>query len=610
VICDLRSEFESLYPLAPMARSNPIPPLRRLWRYATAHRGRIIRATTWSILNKTFDIAPPILIGAAVDIVVRQEESVLASFGIAEPRTQVVALAIVTFAIWAFESLFEYLHRLGWRNLAQAIQHDLRIDAYSHMQSLEMQFFEDRNTGDLMAVLNDDVNQLERFLDNGANEILQVLTTVALIGGIFFYLAPGIAWLAFLPVPLILWGSFKFQRTLEPRYAAVREQAAVVNAELSNNLGGMATIKSFIAEDHEVERISIESKAYQRANERAIVLSSAFSPLIRIVVLVGFSATLVWGAFRALDGGLAVGAYSVMVFLTQRLLWPLTELGETFDLYQRAMASTKRILDVLDTEATITDGEQDLAKVAGEVQFDNVEFEYRPGFPVIRGVTIAMAAGKTTAFVGATGSGKTTVVKLLLRFYDVNAGTIRLDGHDLRDLHLRSLRGAVGLVSQDVFLFQGTVAENIAYGRPAATADEIMRAAEIAEAHDFVMTLPEGYDTIVGERGQKLSGGQRQRISIARAVLIDPPILVLDEATSAVDNETEAAIQRSLDRIARDRTTVVIAHRLSTIRRADVIYVLDEGQVAESGTHEELLDVPDGIYKALWEVQTGEAVGS
>ena len=267
-------------------------PLRRLWRYATAHRRRIARATTWSILNKTFDIAPPILIGAAVDIVVRQEDSVLASFGIEEPRTQVVVLAVLTFVIWALESVFEYLLRIEWRNLAQSIQHDLRIDAYSHMQHLELQYFEDRSTGDLMAVLNDDVNQLERFLDNGANEILQVLTTVSLIGAIFFYLAPGIAWLAFLPVPVILWGSFVFQRKLEPRYADVREQAAMVNSELSNNLGGIATIKSFTAEEHEVERISAESEAYRQANRRAIVLSSAFSPLIRIVILVGFTATL------------------------------------------------------------------------------------------------------------------------------------------------------------------------------------------------------------------------------------------------------------------------------------------------------------------------------
>jgi ATP-binding cassette subfamily B protein len=460
-----------------------------------------------------------------------------------------------------------------------------------------------------MAVLNDDVNQLERFLDRGANEILQVLTTVVLIGVVFFYLAPGIAWVAFLPIPLILWGSFRFQRLLEPRYADVRERAAAVNAELSNRLGGISTIKAFTAEADSVDRISKESERYRHANRAAIRLSSAFSPLIRVVILVGFTATLVWGGFRALEGGLEVGAYSVMVFLTQRLLWPLTRLGETFDLYQRAMASTNRILDVVDARPGLVDGDRTLPRsgVKGEIRFDGVTFSYREGHPVLRDLDIGAEAGKTTAFVGATGSGKTTVVKLLLRFYDVGTGRITVDGHDLRDLRSRDLRRAIGLVSQDVFLFHGSVRDNIAYGRPDATEGEIRAAADIAEADEFIRRLPEGYDTIVGERGQKLSGGQRQRVSIARAVLVDPPILVLDEATSAVDNETEAAIQRSLERISLDRTTVVIAHRLSTIRHADRIYVMDEGRVVEVGTHEELIDHP-GIYRTLWDVQTGEAV--
>ena len=561
------------------------------------------------MLNKTFDIAPPMLIGAAVDIVVRREGSVLASFGFETPRSQIVALAFLTFVIWALESLFEYLHGVAWRNLAQTIQHELRIDAYAQLQELELRYFEDRATGDLMAVLNDDVNQLERFLDRGANEILQVLTTVVLIGAVFFYLAPGIAWVAFFPIPFILWGSFRFQRLLEPKYADVRERAAAVNAELSNRLGGISTIKAFTAEDDSVRRIEVESERYRHANRAAIRLSSAFSPLIRVVILVGFTATLVWGGFRALDGGLEVGAYSVMVFLTQRLLWPLTRLGETFDLYQRAMASTNRILDVVDARPGLVDGDRPLPRgsVKGEIGFEDITFSYRDGHPVLTEVRLTADAGLTTAFVGATGSGKTTLVKLLLRFYDVDSGQITVDGADVRDLRSRDLRRAIGLVSQDVFLFHGTVRDNIAYGRPDATHEEIRAAADIAEAHEFITRLPEGYDTIVGERGQKLSGGQRQRVSIARAVLVDPPILVLDEATSAVDNETEAAIQRSLERISLDRTTLVIAHRLSTIRHADRIYVLDDGRVAAVGTHEELLEV-GGIYRALWDVQTGEAV--
>lgn len=582
-------------------------PLKRLWRYATRHRRRIVIATIWSFLNKAVDIAPPLLIGVAVDIVVRQEESFLSQLGFDTPRSQLVLLSVVTFVIWVLESLFEYLLGVEWRNLAQSIQHELRVDTYSHLQNLEMGYFEERESGDLLAILNDDVNQLERFMDHGASDLIQVTTTVVLIGAIFFVLAPSIAWIAFLPIPLIIWGSVRFQQKLEPHYADVRNQAGAVNSQLANNLGGMATIKSFTAEQVEVERIGKASEVYRLANRGAIRLSSAFSPLIRIVILVGFTATLLLGGFLTLDGNLAVGAYSVMIFMTQRLLWPLTELGKTFDLYQRAMASTNRILDVVDTEPQIADGTEDTGAIEGAVAFDAVSFAYESGFPVLRDVTLAMPAGKTTALVGATGSGKSTVIKLMFRFYDAGGGAIKLDDIDIRKLRLQDLRRAFGLVSQDVFLFHGTVADNIAYGRPNASKDEIRRAAEVAEAHEFIMSLPNGYDTIVGERGQKLSGGQRQRVSIARAVLVDPPVLVLDEATSAVDNETEAAIQRSLERISHDRTTVVIAHRLSTIRHADRIYVIDRGRVVEQGTHEELVEL-GGIYRGLWDVQTGEAV--
>lgn len=584
-------------------------PLRRLWQYAESHRGNLLRATTWSVLNKAFDIAPPILIGMAVDIAVNKEGAFLSNWGFETARAQLVVLTFLTLLVWGFESLFEYLLGVSWRNLAQTIQHELRLDAYAHMQHLEMAYFEDQATGNLMAILNDDVNQLERFLDTGANEVLQVLTTVTLIGLLFFVLAPSIAWIAFLPIPLILWGSFRFQKRMEPRYARVREAAGAISSLLANNLGGIATIKAFTSEDRETERVAIESQQYRKANQSAITLSAAFSPLIRVIILFGFTATLLWGGFLTLDDRLAVGAYSTMVFLTQRLLWPLTRLGQTFDLYQRAMASTNRILDVLDTPAEIVSGDSVLerSEVAGHIEFDSVGFAYRPGYPVLFEIKLDLAPGATTAFVGATGSGKTTLVKLLLRLYDVADGEIRIDGHDIRSLELHSLRQTMAVVGQDVFLFHGTVRDNIAYGRPDATEDEIRHAAEVAEAHGFITELPEGYETIVGERGQKLSGGQRQRLSIARAVLMDPPILILDEATSSVDNETEAAIQRSLARLVVDRSTVVIAHRLSTIRHADMIHVMERGKVVESGTHEELIE-SNGSYAALWRVQTGEAV--
>jgi ATP-binding cassette subfamily B protein len=583
-------------------------PLTRLWHYARGHHRQTILASTYSFLNKLFDLAPPLLIGMAIDVVVSQEDSFLASLGISSVIAQLWALAILTLIVWGLESMFEYLYQVQWRNLAQTLQHELRTETYDHVQKLDMAYFEDQSTGGLMSIMNDDVNQLERFLDIGANEVIQVVTTVVVIGVLFFILAPGVAWMAFLPMPFILYGSIRFQKSIAPHYAKVRNQVGILNGQLANNLSGVATIKSYTAEAYEEGRIDHLSNDYQVANRQAIKLSSAFVPLIRMVIVLGFVATLVYGGVLVVRGELNVGAYSTMIFMTQRLLWPLTRLGQTIDLYQRAMASTARVLDLLDTKSKIVDGQNRLpaSRVRGEVTFENVQFDYNdPNLPVIKDLSLRVPAGDTVAIVGATGSGKTTLVKLLLRFYDVRSGRICLDDQDIRDLQLADLRQVIGFVSQDVFLFHGTVRENIAYGSFDAPLDRIVEAARVAEAHEFITDLAQGYDTIVGERGQKLSGGQRQRLSIARAVLKDPPVLILDEATSSVDNETEAAIQRSMERIIIGRTTIVIAHRLSTVRNADQIFVLDKGVLREHGRHEELVTA-GGIYAGLWLVQTGQ----
>lgn len=584
-------------------------PLQRLINYSQGYNSLIYQAIACSVLNKIFDLAPPLLIGASVDVVVEKQDSLLASWGFTTVFAQLIFLVVASAIIWALESLFEYAYARLWRNLAQNMQHNLRLDAYAHLQELELSYFEERSTGNLMSILSDDINQLERFLDVGANEVLQVLTTVIIIGGIFFYLAPTVAWLAMLPMPLILWGSIAFQKKLAPRYGAVREKVGALNGQLSNNLSGVTTIKSFTTEQYELGRIRSESENYRQSNRHAITLSAAYVPLIRILIFIGFIAILFLGGLEADAGRLSVGNYSLMVFLTQRLLWPLTRLGDTLDQYQRAMASTNRVMDLLDTPVAIASGQikiQDKGKVQGEIVLDHVTFSYKDRQPpTIQDLSLRIPAGQTIAIVGATGSGKSTIVKLLLRLYEIDQGSITLDGMNIQELTLQDLRSCMGWVSQDVFLFHGTVAENIAYGSFAATADQIIHAAQIAEAEEFIQTLPQGYDTIIGERGQKLSGGQRQRIAIARAVLKNPPILILDEATSAVDNETEAAIQKSLERITVNRTTIAIAHRLSTVRNAHWIYVMDHGQVAEQGTHDQLLLDTHGIYAGLWRVQTG-----
>ena len=581
-------------------------PLIRLSRYGKKYRALIWQAVICSVLNKIFDLAPPILIGAAIDVVVQRENSIIGRLGITDTFQQLLVLCLISAMVWMFESVFEYAYARLWRNLAQSIQHNLRLAAYSHVQDLELAYFEERSTGSLLSILNDDINQLERFLDVGANEILQVLTTLILVGGMFFVLTPGVAWMAILPIPFIFWGSITFQQKLAPYYAEVREKVSLLNSRLANNLSGITTIKSFTTEAYEIARLRLESEAYRQSNRRAIAFSAAFIPLIRMIILAGFTAILLYGGLEVVEGKIEVGIYSTLVFMTQRLLWPLTRLGQTLDLYQRAMSSTNRVLDLLDTPIAIHSGNLSLSNniIDGEIKLDNITFAYNERQPIIKNLTLNIPSGNTIAIVGATGSGKSTLVKLLLRFYELQAGRITLDGVDIRDINLTDLRQSIGLVSQDVFLFHGTVQENIAYGMDGASEEEVITAAKIAEAHNFICHLPQGYETIVGERGQKLSGGQRQRIAIARAVLKNPPILILDEATSAVDNETEAAIARSLEKITHNRTTIAIAHRLSTIRHADCIYVLEYGQIVEQGSHEELL-AHQGVYTNLWQVQTG-----
>ncbi len=581
--------------------------LSKLWLYLRPQRGKIFLASLCSILNKLFDLMPPALIAAAIDIVVAGKESLIARLGFPQPEQQLIVLAVLTVIVWILESIFEYFFKIMWKNLAQQAQHRIRLDAYRNLQRQRLAYFEDQSTGELVTVLNEDVNQLERFLDVGANDIIQVIVTMLTIGAVYLAVSPGVGWVAVLPIPFIIAASVWFQNFLKPRYQRVRESAGKLGSQLANNIQGIATIKSYGSENFENKRIGSLSDAYRQANVATIRISSAFVPMIRMLILSGFVAILLIAGFQALNGELAVAAYSLMVFIVQRLLWPLTRLGETFDLYQRSMASTGRILSVLETDEMLPNGELELHSARGHFIARDVAFRYSSGGMVLQNVHFEIQPGWMVGIVGATGAGKTSLIKLFLRFYDVTAGSLMLDGHDIRQYRLEDLVKAISFVNQDVFLFHGTARENIAYGSEGASEDDILAAARLADAHSFIEELPEGYDTIVGERGKKLSGGQRQRVSLARALLKKAPIIILDEATSSVDNETEAAIQKSLIKIARSRTTVVIAHRLSTIRNADRIFLLAGGSIREEGRHEQLIK-QNGIYASLWRVQTGEAV--
>ena len=576
-----------------------------LYKYAQENEAKVKRGIIYSVLNKLFDLAPPVLIGIAIDIVVEGSESFIGNFGFEDRRQQLIILAFITFVIWGFESIFDYVAAVTWRNIAQDLQHSMRTETFNKTLDLDLSFFENKSSGRLMAILNDDVNQMENFLNEAANRLIQTATTVIVIGATFLYISPLVAIFAFIPIPVIVFGSYKFVQRIGERYSKIRNNVESLNAHLSNSITGILTVKSFNREKKEYKRIDSASDEVKTANYDAIKLSAAFIPIIRVAILFGFTATLLIGGFLALDGQIKVGMYSVMLFITQRLLWPLTELGMIFDSFQKAMASFRRIMNLRDTNPTINDGETELLELKNKISFENLNFEYVEDFPVLKDINIEIEKGKTTAIVGSTGSGKSTLIKLILRFYEKNSGKILFDEHEIESLSLESIRNKIGLVSQDVFLFEGSVFENIAYGNIEANSEEVWNAARLSESDRFINDLPNKEDTIVGERGQKLSGGQRQRISIARAILKNPEILILDEATSAVDNETEAAIQESLETLKEGRTVIAIAHRLSTIRNADLIYVLEDGEIVENGTHDQLLG-NNNVYTKLWDVQTGK----
>jgi len=596
---------------------------RPMWRlftdYGKGQRLAFVVGLLSSIVARMLDLLPPLLLALAIDAVIEGNTSYSLLFipdaWIPVTTTgQLWLTAGLIAASFGFGAVFHYTRNWGWNKFAQHIQHAVRTDTYETMQRLNMAFFADKQTGEMMSVLSNDVNRLEKFLNDGLNSSSRLIIMVLGIAAYLFYINWQLALVALLPVPIIAVFTKWFIETIQPKYADVRASVGSLNSRLENNLSGIQIIKTANTESYEADRVEDSSQDYLDANWDAIGTRITFFPGLRLVSGLGFVVTFVLGglivigqapAFFSLE--LTTGGFVAFIIYTQRFVWPMAQFGQVINMYQRAYASTERVFGLMETPGRLSEATDapPLSVTDGAVAYDDVTFGYGEDEPVLDDVSFEVEGGDTVALVGPTGAGKSTVMKLLLRMYDPDDGAVRIDDRDLRDVQIPSIRRAIGYVSQETFLFYGTVRENIAYGTFDVTDEEIRAAAEAAEAHQFIGNLPDGYDTMVGERGVKLSGGQRQRIAIARAMLKDPDILVLDEATSDVDTETEMLIQRSLDELTADRTTFAIAHRLSTIKDADTILVLEDGHIVERGSHDELLS-EDGLYANLWAVQAGE----
>lgn len=582
-------------------------PMQKLFRFLKDYKAPLYLASSSSIINKIVDLMPPFLTAWLIDSVSGAPPKWLNDyFPNSSIWQQVIIICLVLVLAFFMEGLTEWIFKRNFMQLAQRVQHDLRNKTYAKLQKKKLSFFESARTGNLLSILNDDINQLERFLNNSFNEILQLITLFIFAGYSLFERDWVLGLVGITPIPFILIGSFYYQRKISPYYKEVRESVGGLSSRLENNISGILVIKSFGTEKFEEKRVDESSKEYLEANYKAIKLSALYVPIIRMFIAWGLAATLALGAYWVIyqPGRFSLGGIAFFAMMIQRILWPVTRLGSIFDEFERAKASARRVFGLLDNQVDVQEdaGTHTSDTIQGEIQLKEVDFAYSNGIPILKNISLDIPAGSTFGIMGVTGSGKTTFIKVLLRLYEVTGGQILLDGKNIKDWTLEAFRSAFSLVSQEVYLFHGSILENLVYGNKASK-EEAIKAAKQVDLHHFIEQLPEKYDSIVGERGIKLSGGQKQRISIARAILKDSPILILDEATSAVDSRTEQIIQDQIQRLSKTRTCIIIAHRLSTIQHADQIILLQDGSIKEHGNHDKLMK-EDGMYAKMFRMQS------